>query len=281
MKKKSILDLYAMKERGEKVALITAYDAPTASLAEQAGIDMLLVGDSVGMCVYGYSGTNQMTMPILLAHTGAVRRAAPSTFVLGDMPFLSYQISCEEAVRNAGAFIQHGGADAVKLEGGRRIAKQIRAISDAGIVVCGHVGLTPQSSGQLGGFKAQGLTAASAKEMIADAEAVEAEGARFLLVEAVAAEVTELIHQRLSIPVYGIGAGSHTDGELMIVSDLLGIFEAFTPKFVKRYATLAATMKQAFSTYRQEVKEGAFPASEHAYTMKPEELDRFRAQLGK
>jgi len=278
MKKLSVLDLYKMKESGEKVCWITAYDAPTAALAEQAGIEMLLVGDSVGMCVYGYGGTNEMTMPIMLAHTAAVRRGAPDTFVIGDMPFLSYQISCEEAVANAGAFLR-AGADAIKLEGGRRVARQIQAISDAGIVVFGHVGLTPQSSGQLGGFKAQGLTADSARELIADAEAVEQAGARFLLVEAVAPEVAGLIRDRLAIPVYGIGAGPHTDGEVLIVSDLLGIFQAFKPKFVKRYANLAETMKEAFQVFRADVKERKFPGPEHVYNMPPGELEKLQTQL--
>ncbi|MHC4592779.1 MAG: 3-methyl-2-oxobutanoate hydroxymethyltransferase [Planctomycetota bacterium] len=279
MAKKSVLDLCKMKESGEKLSWITAYDAPTASLAEQAGIEMLLVGDSVGMCVYGYGGTNEMTMPIMIAHTAAVRRAALSTFVVGDMPFLSYQISNEEAVRNAGAFIREAGADAVKLEGGVRVAGRIRAISEAGMVVFGHIGLTPQSSGQLGGFRAQGLTVESAKAMISDAEAVQEAGAMFLLVEAVAPEVTKIIRERLSIPVYGIGAGPHTDGELIIVSDLLGIFEAFKPKFVKRYANLAADIKKAFVAYRDEVKGGVFPGPEHVYNMKPNELEKLQAEL--
>lgn len=277
--KKSVLDFYRMKQEGEKVAWITAYDAPTAALAEQAAIDMLLVGDSVGMCVYGYRGTNEMTMPIMLAHTSAVRRAAMNTFVIGDMPFLSYQISCDEAVANAGAFIRVG-ADAIKLEGGRRVAPQIRAIADAGIVVFGHVGLTPQSSGQLGGFKAQGLTAASARELLDDAVAVEEAGARFLLVEAVAPEVTAVIRERLTIPVYGIGAGIHTDGELLIVADLLGIFEAFKPKFVKRYANLAVEMKKAFEAYRTDIKSRAFPGPEHVYNMLPGELEKLQKQAG-
>jgi 3-methyl-2-oxobutanoate hydroxymethyltransferase len=279
MKKKTTLTLYKMRDEGEKVSWITAYDAPTASLAEQAGIDMLLVGDSVGMCIYGYQGTNEMTMDIQLVHTAAVRRAAPNTYVVGDMPFLSYQISCEEAIRNAGAFIQKAGADAVKLEGGRRVADKIRAITNAGIVVIGHIGLTPQSSGQLGGFKAQGLTADSAMDMIADAEAVQEAGARFLLVEAIAPEVTKVIRERLTIPVYGIGGGCHTDGELIIVSDLLGIFEAFKPKFVKRYAELAPIMKEAFTNYRKEVKDGVFPGPEHVYNMKPGELEKLEAKL--
>ena len=278
-KKKSVLDLYRMRETGEKVTWITAYDAPTAALAEQAGIDMLLVGDSVGMCVYGYPGTNPVTMPIMIAHTQAVRRGAPDTFVIGDMPFLSYQVCDEEAVRNAGAFVQQAAADAVKLEGGRRVASRIRAIAEAGMAVFGHIGLTPQSSGQLGGFKAQGLTADSAMEMIADAEAVQDAGAMFLLVEAVAPEVTAIIRERLRIPVYGIGAGPHVDGQLLIVSDLLGIFEAFTPKFVRKYANLAQEMRAAFEGYREEVRSGAFPAAEHVYNMKEGELEKLRARL--
>lgn len=280
MKKKGILDFYKMRDAGEKVVWMTAYDAPTASIAEQAGIDMLLVGDSVGMCIYGHSGTNPMTMDIQIRHTEAVRRAAPNTFVVGDMPFLSYQVSDEDAVRNAGAFLQQAGADAVKLEGGRRVASRIRAICDAGIVVFGHIGLTPQSSGQLGGFKAQGLTADSAKDMIADAEAVEQAGATFLLVEAVAPDVTRIIHDRLSIPVYGIGAGPHADGQLIIVSDLLGIFEAFTPRFVKRYAELGAAMKEAFTAYCDDVRGGAFPGPEHVYNMKAGEQEKLAEELG-
>ena len=280
-KRKSVLDLYHMRGAGEKVAWITAYDAPTAALAQEAGLDMLLVGDSVGMCVYGFPGTNPVTMDLMVPHTAAVRRAAPETFVIGDMPFLSYQVSDEEAVRSAGRFIQEAGADAVKLEGGRRVASRIRAIADAGIAVFGHIGLTPQSSGQLGGFKAQGLTADSALAMIADAEAVQAAGAMFLLVEAVAPEVAQVIRERLAIPVYGIGAGPHTDGQLLIVADLLGIFEAFTPKFVRRYAELGAAMRAAFEAYRKDVKGGSFPGPEHVYNMKPGELEKLRAALGR
>ena len=279
-KKKTVLDLCAMRQAGEKVAWITAYDAPTAALAQEAGLDLLLVGDSLGMCVYGFPGTNPVTMDLMVPHTAAVRRAAPETFVVGDMPFLSYQVSEEEAVRNAGRFIQEAGADAVKLEGGRRVAGRIRAIADAGIAVFGHIGLTPQSSGQLGGFKAQGLTADSAQALIADAEAVQDAGAMFLLVEAVAPEVAGIIRERLSIPVYGIGAGPHTDGQLLIVTDLLGIFEAFTPKFVRRYADLGKAMREAFAAYRAEVKSGNFPGPEHVYHMKPGELEKLQAQLG-
>jgi len=281
MKKKTLLDLYSMREKGEKATWITAYDALTASLAEQAGMDMLLVGDSVGMCVYGYGSTNQMSMAIMLEHTKAVRRGAPNTFVIGDMPFLSYQVSNEEAVKNAGAFVQQCEADAIKLEGGVRVADRIRAIADSGIVVFGHIGLTPQSSGKFGGFKAQGLTVESAKEVIADAKAVEEAGAGALLVEAVAPEVTQVIHEMLSIPVYSIGAGPLCDGQLLIVADLLGSFEAFTPKFVKKYANLSKVIKDAFVEYCDEVRKGEFPTPKHVYNMKAGELDKLRKELGK
>jgi 3-methyl-2-oxobutanoate hydroxymethyltransferase len=273
-RKKSIVDLYELKKRGEKAVWMTAYDAPTAACAETAGLDMLLVGDSLGMCVYGFSNTLPVTMEMCLEHTRAVRRAAPNTFIIGDMPFLSYQTSTVDAVYNAGRFLKEAGADAIKLEGGVRVADKIKAIVDAGVVVFGHIGLTPQSSGQMGGFKAQGRTLEMAKLVLEDALAVEASGAHALLVEAVAPEVTSIIHQRLAIPVYGIGAGLHCDGQVLIVSDILGIFEAFTPKFVKKYANLAEEMKRAFAEYAKDVREGAFPGPEHVYNMLPGEAAR-------
>lgn len=274
MKKKTLYDFYQMKQGGAKVAWITAYDAPTAAYAEAAGLDMLLVGDSLGMCVSGLTGTVPVTMEECLHHTRAVRTGAPNTYVIGDMPFLSYQVSVEEAVLNAGRFLKEAGADAIKLEGGVRVTRQIRAIAEAGIVVCGHIGLTPQSSGQLGGFRAQGRTVEAARLVLQDALAVQEAGAHFLLVEAVSPEVTQLIHQRLRIPVYGIGAGPHTDGQLLIVSDLLGVFEAFTPKFVKKYANLGEEMKRAFSAYCDEVRQGAFPGPEHVYPMLDGEVEK-------
>ncbi len=274
MRKKTIYDLYQMKEKGERVAWITSYDAPTAGFAEAAGLDMLLVGDSLGMCVSGLSGTVPVTMEECLHHTRAVRAGAPNTFVIGDMPFLSYQVSVEQAVLNAGRFLKEAGADAIKLEGGKRVTRQVRAIADAGIVVFGHIGLTPQSSGQLGGFRAQGRTVAAARLVIEDALAVQEAGAHALLVEAVSPEVTRLIHERLRIPVYGIGAGPHTDGQLLIVSDMLGIFEAFTPKFVRKYANLGEEIKRAFVAYRDEVRSGAFPGPEHVYNMVEGEAQR-------
>ena len=270
-KKKSILDFNEMKEKGEKVAWITAYDFPTAQFAEEAGMDMILVGDSLGMVVKGYKGTEPVTMEDCIAHSQDVRRGAPNTFCIGDMPLGSYQVSEEKAVENAVRFIKEADMDAIKLEGGRRVTDKIEAITEAGIVVFGHIGLTPQSSGQLGGFKAQGLTVDSARELIKDALAVQEAGARALLLEAIPPEVTEYISNKLDIPVYSIGAGAPCDGQLLICGDMLGMFQAFTPKFVKKYANVAEEEINAFKKYIEEVKEGEFPKDEHVYHIKDSE----------
>jgi len=274
-KKHSVHTLQKMKAGGEKIAWLTAYDYPTALFAEAAGMDMLLVGDSLGMCVYGYEGTVPVTMDQCIVHCEAVRRAAPNTFVMGDMPFLSYQISDEDAVRNAGRFLKEANVDAVKLEGGKRVISRIRAILDAGIVVCGHIGLTPQSSGQLGGHRAQGRTIASARALIEDALAIEDAGAQLLLLEAVPPEVAGFIARKLSIPVLSIGAGPVCDGQLLIVSDLIGQFQAFTPKFVKRYCDVAEIVTEAMRRYVADVKAGTFPADEHCYHMLKDEAGGF------
>ena len=274
-KKLSIIDLQRMKQEGEKIAWITAYDYPTAQFAAAAGMDMLLVGDSLGMCVYGYESTVPVTMDQCIVHCQAVRRGAPNTFVLGDMPFMSYQGSDAEAVKNAGRFIKEAGVDGIKLEGGVRVISRIKAILDAGIVVCGHIGLTPQSSGQLGGHKAQGRTVASAKLLIEDALAIEEAGAQMLLLEAVPPEVAGFIAKKLSIPVLSIGAGPYCDGQLLIVSDLIGQFQAFTPKFVKKYANVAQVVTDALSAYIDDVKAGRFPADEHCYHMLKGEKEKF------
>ena len=281
MAKKSILDFAEMKRKGQKVTWITSYDWPTANIAEQAGMDMILVGDSVGMVVYGYAGTMPVTMDQMIVHTEAVRRGAPNTFVVGDMPFLSYQKSVESAIDNAGRFYKQAGVDAVKLEGGKRVCPQIRGIIDSGMVCIGHIGLTPQSSAQMGGFKAQGNTAEAAMLLLEDAKAVEKAGAAILLVEGVPAETGKLITDALNIPVYGIGAGPYTDGQLLIVSDMLGIFEAFTPKFVKKYANLAGEMKKAFESYIKDVHEGTFPTPEQCYKMKAGEGERLKEMVKK
>jgi 3-methyl-2-oxobutanoate hydroxymethyltransferase len=275
MKKKlSRFDFEKMKESKQIVTWVTAYDFPTASFAEQAGMDMLLVGDSLGMCVYGYEGTVPVTMDQCIVHCQAVRKGAPNTFIVGDMPFLSYQVSIEDAVRNAGRFFKEANVDAIKLEGGVRVTPQIRAIADGGMLVIGHIGLTPQSSGQLGGFKAQGRTAPAAMEVIADARAVQEAGAFALLVEAVPPEVTKIIRDELRIPVYSIGAGVHADGQLTICSDLLGMFQAFTPKFIKKYENLAEKATKAFSNYVEEVRNREFPQEQHTYKMVDGEFDK-------
>lgn len=263
-KKKSIIDFNKMKANKEQVSWITAYDFPMASFAEQAGIDMILVGDSLGMVVLGYDGTNPVTMQDCISHCQAVRRGAPNTWIVGDMPFGSYQCSDESAVENAIRFIKEAATDCVKLEGGVRVASRIRAITDAGIPVIGHIGLTPQSSGQLGGFKAQGRDVNNAREVIKDAIAIEGAGAYALLIEAVPPEVTAFIQKRLSIPVYSIGGGP-ADGQLVIIGDMLGMFQAFTPKFVKKYANVAKVEIQAIKDYIKEVKEEAFPTDDHVY----------------
>jgi 3-methyl-2-oxobutanoate hydroxymethyltransferase len=274
-KKKTIHDFYQMKKNNEKITFLTAYDFPTASFAEDAGLDMLLVGDSLGMCVYGYKGTVPVVMDQMIYHADAVRRGAPNTYVVGDMPFMSYQSSTEKAVENAGRFLKEAECDAIKLEGGVRVAEQIRAISDAGIVVMGHIGLTPQSSGQLGGHKAQGRTAETAKLVYEDAVAVKEAGALMLLVEAVPPEVCGFIARQLDFPVLSIGAGPEGDGQLLIVSDLIGQFQAFTPKFVKKYCNVAEVITNAMKSYCDDVRNGHFPQEEHCYRMVQGEEKKF------
>ncbi len=272
-------DLQKMKNEGRPAVWITAYDYWTACFAQEAGMDMILVGDSLGMCIYGYSGTVPVTMDQCIYHSEAVRRGAPDVFIIGDMPFLSYQVSVEEAVRNAGRFHKEAGVDAIKLEGGQRVCSQIRAIADGGMLVMGHIGLTPQSSGQLGGFKAQGRTADTAMELIHDAREIEKAGAFALLVEAVPPEVCKIIRDDLSIPVYSIGAGIDADGQLMICSDVLGLFQAFTPKFVKKYENLGKKTIEAFTVYAEDVRKGQFPEDVHTYKMVKDELPKLEKLL--
>ncbi len=278
-KKKAIHDFYQMKKSKKKVTWLTSYDFPTAQFAEKAGLDMILVGDSLGMCVYGYKGTIPVTMDQCIVHCKAVRRGAPQTFIVGDMPFMSYQTSDQDAVVNAGRFLQEAEVDAVKLEGGTRVVSRIRAIVDAGILVIAHIGLTPQSSGVLGGHKAQGRTAKEAALVVEDALAVQAAGAHMLLVEAVPPEVAQYIVQTLTIPVFSIGAGKECDGQLLIVSDLIGQFQAFTPKFVKKYCDVATIITDAMKAYCKDVREGSFPEEQHCYHMLEGEKQNFLTQM--
>jgi len=278
-KKKSVLDFVEMKKKGDKITFLTAYDFPMANFCEKAEIDMILVGDSAAMVVHGLPGTVPMTMDQMIQHSQIVRRGAPNTFVIGDMPFLSYQVSREDAIANAGRFFKEASVDAIKLEGGRRVIKQIEGIVEGGMSVMGHIGLTPQSSGQLGGFKAQGRSADAAMELIKDALAIEKAGAFALLVEAIPPEVGKIIADMLKIPVLGIGAGMYTDGQALIIGDMLGYFEAFTPKFVKKYANLGEAIEKAFREYSDDVKGGNFPEEKHCYRMIEGEHEKLQAQL--
>lgn len=264
-KKKSILDLYKMKESGEKVVWTVLYDSCFASYAEEAGIDMILCGDSVGMIVYGYEGTVPVTMDQSIAHCQGVRRGAPNTYLIGDLPFGAYHASTEDAVRNAVRFYKEADVDAIKLEGGVAVADKIKAITQAGMVVFGHIGLTPQSSASMGGFKAQGRTTDSARAVIEDAIAVYKAGARVLLLEGVPEEVCAYIHKMLPIPVYGIGAGADCDGQVLLAADALGMYKNFTPKFAKKYADIAGVATQGIAEFIKESKEGTFPGPEHKY----------------
>ncbi|MFW6071567.1 MAG: 3-methyl-2-oxobutanoate hydroxymethyltransferase [Candidatus Bipolaricaulota bacterium] len=265
--------LYSKKEEGEKISWLTAYDYPTAQYEEKAGIEMILVGDSGGMTLLGYDSTLPVTMDEMAVMTKAVTRATDKTFVVGDMPYMSYQPSKEKAIENAGRFMGECSTDAVKLEGGKRMAPTVEAMVDAGIPVVGHIGMTPQSAAQLGGYKSQGRDAETARQLIEDAKALEDAGAFAILLEAVPSRVTELIYNEADVPIYGIGAGPTNDGELLIVQDILGLFELFKPRFVKRYANLGDEMVDAFQRYKSEVKEGVFPAEEHSYNIPDEEFE--------
>lgn len=273
-KKLTRFDLQEMKDEGRRAVWMTAYDFITAQLAEESGMDMLLVGDSLGMAVYGYPGTVPVTIDQCIYHTEAVRRGAPNTFVIGDMPFGAYHTGIGEACGNAVRFHKEAGVDCIKLEGGTRVADVIRAITDGGMLVMGHVGLTPQSSGAQGGFRAQGRTADSARAIIEDARAVYEAGAFSVLVEGVPPEVTQAIMREIPIPVYGIGAGI-CDGQVMICSDILGLFQAFTPKFVKRYGDVAGEYRKVFSAYIDDVRNGTFPdETKHVYRMVDGEAEK-------
>jgi len=259
------------KERGEPITMLTAYDYPTALAMDQVGVDSILVGDSLAMVVLGYENTLPVTMEEMLHHCRAVSRGAKTALLVGDMPFMSYQVSVEEALRNAGRFLKEGNMDAVKLEGGRERADAIRAITGAGIPVMGHLGLTPQSVHQLGGFRAQAKTAVAAKRLLEDALLLEEAGCFSIVLESVPARLATLVSQRLHIPTIGIGAGVGCDGQVLVTHDLLGLFDRFTPKFVKKYADFHTAMQNAFANYLEDVQTKAFPAAEHSVDMAEEE----------
>jgi 3-methyl-2-oxobutanoate hydroxymethyltransferase len=274
-KKVTTLTFRQKKERGEPITMLTAYDYPTAMAVDKAGIDSILVGDSLGMVVLGYENTLPVTMEEMLHHARAVSRGAKNSLLVGDMPFMSYQTSIEKALENAGRFLQQGGMDAVKLEGGRERADAVRAIVGAGIPVMGHIGLTPQSINQLGGFRAQGKNAGAAKRLLEDAKILEEAGAFSIVLESVPARLAEYISKQISIPTIGIGAGGGCDGQVLVTYDLLGLFDRFTPKFVKKYANFHEVMNKAFTAYLDDVATKRFPAAEHTVEMTDGEWEEF------
>jgi len=264
--------LRALKAKGQRAVCVTAYDYPTATFADRAGVDLILVGDSAAMTVLGHANTLSITMTEMLVFARAVARGARRAFVLGDLPFLSYQVSDADAITNAGALLA-AGCDAVKCEGGRRVAPRVRAMTDAGIAVMGHIGLTPQALGQQGGYRVQGKTRAQTAVILDDAKALEDAGAFAILLEALPPESAAFVRENLSIPVYGIGAGPHVDGQLVISHDLLGNFVGeVKPRFVSRLASVDAVVTEAFSTYADQVRSAQFPAPEHWYSLDSKEL---------
>lgn len=263
--KNTVLTFQQAKENGEKLTMLTAYDYSTAKLIDEAGVNSILVGDSLGNVILGYEDTISVTMEDMIHHGAAVARGAKNALVVIDMPFMSYQTSVYDALVNAGRLMKEGRGDAVKLEGGVEVCPQIKAIVDAGIPVCAHIGLTPQSINAFGGFKVQGKSEAAAKKLLEDAKAVEEAGAFAVVIEGVPAKIAALITEQLHIPTIGIGAGKDCDGQVLVYQDMLGMFSDFIPKFVKRYANIGEVMKEAFQNYIKEVQDGIFPAEENTY----------------
>ena len=270
MRRVSIQDLKAMKQQGEKIAMLTAYDYPTARLLDQAGVPIILVGDSLGMVVLGYSSTLPVTMADMLHHVSAVVRGTQRTHVVADMPFMSYQAGPDDALRNAGRFLQEAGAQSVKLEGGVSVAETVRRLVEAGIPVMGHIGLTPQSVNQFGGYKVQGKTPAAAVKLLNDAMALEQAGAYAMVLETIPAPLGKLVSERVSIPTIGIGAGPYCDGQVQVLHDMLGLYPDFVPKHAKQYAHLAEDIGRAVREYLTEVQESRFPTERESFMMGPE-----------
>jgi 3-methyl-2-oxobutanoate hydroxymethyltransferase len=273
------ISLAGKKKRGEPITMLTAYDYPTALAQDSAGVDIILVGDSLGMVVLGYENTLSVTMEDMIHHCKAVARGTRHAHLVGDMPFLSYQVSKADAIRNAGRFLQEAGMDAVKLEGGAEIASTIEAIIAAGIPVMGHIGLTPQSVHKLGGWRVQGTSAAAARRLVDEACALEDAGCYAVILEAIPDRVAELISQRLQVPAIGIGAGAMCDGQVLVSNDLLGLFDRFTPKFARKYADLRGSMVQAFTEFIQDVTARRFPSDDHSFHITDGEFEELRRSL--
>ncbi|MGB2896740.1 MAG: 3-methyl-2-oxobutanoate hydroxymethyltransferase [Anaerolineales bacterium] len=279
-KKITTMSFREKKAHGEQITMLTAYDYGTAAVIDRAQIDSILVGDSLGMVVLGYENTLPVTMDDMIHHCKAVSRGVNYALLVGDMPFMSYQISIDEAIRNAGRFLQEGGMDAVKLEGGRERSETIQAIVGAGIPVMGHLGLTPQSVHQLGGFRAQGKSAESARRLFEDSQILQEAGCFSLVLESIPARLGKLVSRRLEIPTIGIGAGPDCDGQVLVTHDLLGLFDRFTPRFVKKYADLHLEMTRAFEAYIRDVEAGEFPAQRHSFTMADDVWEVLLRDLG-
>jgi 3-methyl-2-oxobutanoate hydroxymethyltransferase len=270
--KVTVLDVQKAKAENRKLVMVTAYDYPFGLMADEAGVDIVLVGDSLGMVVMGLDGTVAVTMEDMIHHVRAVVRGCRSPLVVGDMPFMSYNTSVRDAIVNAGRLLKEGGCDAVKLEGGSDFAPTVEAIVKAGIPVQGHVGLTPQTAGALGGFKLQGRDALKAKQIIDDARALEHAGVFSIILEAVPAPLGKLVADTVKVPVIGIGAGHEVDGQVLVTHDMIGLFDKFVPKFVKQYARIRPLILEALAAYKSEVRTGKFPAAEHSFSMPPEAL---------
>jgi 3-methyl-2-oxobutanoate hydroxymethyltransferase len=273
----TITEIKEMKQKKEKIPMLTAYDYVTAKMVDEAGVPLILVGDSLGMVMLGYESTIPVTMEAMIHHTKAVVRGAKKALIIGDMPFMTYHISVSDALQNAARFIQEGGAQAVKLEGGEVVAEKVRRLVDCGIPVMGHIGLTPQSIHQLGGFKVQGKAVEEAKKLLNDARILEEAGAFAIVLECTPASLSKLITQKLAIPTIGIGAGPDCDGQVQVISDMLGLYTEFVPKHAKQYARLAEEIKAAVSNYISEVKSHSFPTMKQSYTMDESLIKRLKA----
>lgn len=277
--KTTVLDVQQAKRDKRKLVMVTAYDYPFGLLADEAGVDIVLVGDSLGMVVMGLEGTVEVTMEHMIHHTRAVVRGCKRPLVVGDMPFMSYNISIEEAIRNAGRLMKEGGCDVVKLEGGYDFAPTVAAIVKAGIPVQGHIGLTPQTASALGGFKMQGRDARAAMRIIEDAKALEEAGVFSMILEAVPAPLGKLVAESVQVPVIGIGAGADVDGQVLVTHDMIGLFDRFVPKFVKQYSQIRMVILEAYNQYKKDVQKGSFPAAEHSFNMPEQALEDLRKML--
>ncbi|MFX0044756.1 MAG: 3-methyl-2-oxobutanoate hydroxymethyltransferase [Candidatus Hermodarchaeota archaeon] len=274
MARKTTHSIRLMKKKGKKIVMLTSYDAPTAKILSDCGVDMILVGDSVGNTLLGYESTVPVTLDDVIHHSAAVARAKPNCLIVGDMPFMSYKVSVEQALENCGLMLQEGGAEAVKIEGAGRATEIVRAVVDSGIPVMGHIGLTPQSIYEFGGYRIQGRTADAAKELVEQARSLEDAGVFSMVIELVPSETAKVITESVEVPTIGIGAGPHCDGQVLVLHDMLGLFQDFKPTFVKRYANIHEVIVNAVGEYSKEVREGIFPDNDHSFEMTDVETGR-------